>query len=46
MSKDEQHCKKCDIQMEEKAALPSQEGDYQPYLFQCPTCKNVEILWR
>lgn len=32
--------------MEEKVALPGGEGDYQPYIFQCPKCKNVEVLWR
>ena len=43
--KDERDCPKCHTRMEYKVSFTgfNEGGDW--CLYQCPKCKNVEILW-
>jgi hypothetical protein len=44
--KDERDCPKCGTRMESKGSMSEFNDDSGNYcLWQCPKCKNVEILW-
>jgi NAD-dependent SIR2 family protein deacetylase len=42
---DPRRCEKCGEMMENKGGVCIVMQDRQPHLYQCPKCKNVEILW-
>ncbi len=39
---DKRDCPKCNVRMEYKHALES--GDFGFTIFQCPNCKNIEVI--
>lgn len=44
--KDRRYCPKCETRMEAKGVINYNEEDssWDEYLYQCPTCKNIEIV--
>jgi len=40
---DERDCPVCQTRMEEKGSIDSKSGSVE--IWQCPNCKNVEILY-
>lgn len=40
------HCPECKAAMNRKGRLENEDASGSAIVFQCPACKNVEMIWK